>query len=169
MQLVSQKVCTPWTTMPIVHCKERTSWPVVTHLVLRLDNVQDDTDSILVVVPDHALMSVSCIGDHDTVLLRGKLGCMIRINKLHYLLFFHSHILGVLSSSDIHSSVLNDIIFGLTDNFRSGRLGTGLLLLGLLRLLIGLDSVFVLSKIVIRVLVAHLIISGLEIRFLIGS
>ena len=69
MQLVSQKVSALCSTMSIVDSEEGAARPVSRFLKLRLDNIQDDADSVFIVVPYYALMSVCCVRDNHSILL----------------------------------------------------------------------------------------------------
>lgn len=44
--------------MSVIHCKKRTSRPLINLLKLRLDDIENDTDSVFVVVSHNTLMSV---------------------------------------------------------------------------------------------------------------
>ena len=96
--------------MPIVYSKERAPRPFIDLLELWLDNVENYGNSILIIVPDDALMSVSCIrGDHS-ILLAGKLGWVIRVNEPVDLLVFHLHVLLLLLDSHDETSVSDQLV-----------------------------------------------------------
>ena len=68
MKIVSQKISTHIPPMPIIHCKERTFRPWrEMRLVGRTRHVQNDRDSILIVVPNNALVGVCSICPHNSV------------------------------------------------------------------------------------------------------
>ena len=83
--------------MAIIDREKGAPWPKVDLLELRLDDIQDDRHSILVVVAHHTLVSVGCVSDHHTVLLARKLGRIVILAELHDLLFFHLHVLLALA------------------------------------------------------------------------
>ena len=58
VKLVSEVVSTGCATMTVVNSEEGASRPLVDLLELRLNDVENDADSVFVVVPDDALMSV---------------------------------------------------------------------------------------------------------------
>ena len=55
--------------MAIVNGKEGASGPEVNLLELRLDDIEDDGDTVFVVVTNHALVSVGSVRDDDTIFL----------------------------------------------------------------------------------------------------
>ena len=61
VQLIPQVVGTRSPSMPVIHPEEGAARPVSRLLELRLNDVQDDRDAVLVVVADDALMRVGCI------------------------------------------------------------------------------------------------------------
>ena len=54
--------------MAIIDRKQRTPWPKVNNFVFGLYDVQYDTDTILVVLPDHPLVRVGRVSRDDSVL-----------------------------------------------------------------------------------------------------
>ena len=74
MQIVPQVVCTSTAAVPIKDSEEANLRPldVQVHFVLWLEDVENDRDSILVIVPNDALVCVCGIRlDDATLLLRG--------------------------------------------------------------------------------------------------
>lgn len=61
VQLISEIVRTGCPTMPIIDSEEGATWPVWGVLEFGFDDIQDDRDTVLVIVPDNPLMSVCCI------------------------------------------------------------------------------------------------------------
>ena len=53
--------------MAIVYTKERASWPSLMLAMLRFDNVEDDGNSVLIIVTDEALVCISGIGAHYAI------------------------------------------------------------------------------------------------------
>ena len=96
--------------MPIVNCKEGAPGPEINLLELRLDNVKDYRNTVFIVISDHALVSVGCISDNDTVLLASKLGRIVILPELYDLLLLHLHVLFSLTHRHLHASVLDDVV-----------------------------------------------------------
>ena len=61
VQLIPEIVRTGCPTMPIIDSEEGATRPVWGVLELGFYDIQDDGDTVLVVVPDNSLMSVRCI------------------------------------------------------------------------------------------------------------
>ena len=110
MQLVSQEVCACSTSMTIVDSKERTSRPLINLLEFRFDDIQNDGDSIFIVVSDNTLMCISCVAANYSILLAGKLSWMVRTYEAINLFLFHLHIFLLLLNSNYESSIRNQII-----------------------------------------------------------
>jgi hypothetical protein len=81
MELVSQKVRTLGASMTVIDTKKGASRPVGCFFEFRLDDVQDNRDSIFVVIPNNSLVSVSCIGDNDPILFRGIFSRLVSLCK----------------------------------------------------------------------------------------
>ena len=79
-------------------------------LELGFDNVENDADSVLIVVPDDALVSVGCIAADHSILLAGKLGRVVAGNIPIDLLLLHLHILLLLLNRHYESSVSYQVI-----------------------------------------------------------
>ena len=105
MQLISQKISTSLTTMPIINSEEGTPRPVVYCFKFRLDYVQDDRNSVFVVIPYHALVSISRICHNHSIFLASIFSCIIVLFEPIYLIFLHLLILFTLFISHFHSSV----------------------------------------------------------------
>ena len=120
--------------MAIVDSKEGASRPLLHLLELWLDDVEDNAHSVLVVVPHNSLVSVCRITAYHSILLAGKLGWVIWIDKPVNLLLLHLHVLLLLLSCHNEAPVGNQLILG----FRLGHptwIVAPLLLLGALLLL----------------------------------
>lgn len=113
MKLVSKIVSTCGSSVTIIHCEKGASWPFVDLLELWFDDVQDDAYSVLVVVTDDALMSISRIATHHSILLASKLGWMIWGNKSVDLLLFHFHVFLLLLVGHDEATVSNQLILWL--------------------------------------------------------
>jgi hypothetical protein len=61
----------------VVNTEERTFGPLLSLPGLWLNNVQDNTDSILVVVSHKALVSISCVCSHDAVPFEAELSSLV--------------------------------------------------------------------------------------------
>ena len=115
VKLIPQVVGARSSTMPIVDREEGAPWPVVNLLEFGLDDVENDRDSIFVVVPNHALMRVSRVCHNDAVLLAGELGRVVALLESGDLLLFHLLVLVSLTHRHFHTSVLYNFI----ETFRS--------------------------------------------------
>ena len=74
VKIVTQVVCTGCTAVSIEDTKEAYLWPFCSDvcLALRLEDVQDDGNAILIVVSNDALIGIGCVGfDHAALFLRG--------------------------------------------------------------------------------------------------
>jgi hypothetical protein len=61
VQLIPEIVRTGRPTMPVIDPEEGATWPVGGVLELGLNDIQDDGDAVLVIVPDNTLMGIRCI------------------------------------------------------------------------------------------------------------
>lgn len=73
MQMVLEEVGTHASSMAIVDRKERTLWPCGRILLLRSCHVQDDGDSVFVIISLDTLMGISRITGYQTMWLWSKL------------------------------------------------------------------------------------------------
>jgi len=110
VQLVPEEISTSSTTMTIINSKEGASWPFVNLLEFRFDNIQDNRNSIFIIVPYNTLMSICCIAADDSILLACKLGWMIWIDKSVNLLLFHLHVLLLLLDGHDEASISNELV-----------------------------------------------------------
>jgi hypothetical protein len=81
VKLVPEVVGTGSATMAVIDSKEGAAGPVGGLLEFGLDDVQDDGDSILVVVSYDALMGVGSVRSHNAVPLTREFGRLIRLDK----------------------------------------------------------------------------------------
>ena len=117
MKLVSKVVSTGCSTMAIIHSEEWASRPLVHLFELWLDDVEDDADSVLIIISHNSLMSVSWIAAHHSVLFASKLGWMVRIDISVNLFLLHLHIFLLLLCSHDEASIGDQLVLG----FRLGQ------------------------------------------------
>lgn len=109
MKLVSEEVRAPSSCVAIINGKYRTSWPIVNLLKRGLDDVQNDRYSVLIVGPNHALVSVSGVRNHNSVFFARKLsGLVVALESLN-LRLFQGNVLVTLLDSHLHVSVLYNL------------------------------------------------------------
>ena len=113
MQLISEEIGTSCASMAVINSEEGASWPVFNLLELRLDNIQNNRDSIFVIIPDNTLMCICSITANNTVLLASEFRWMVRRNITIYLLLFHPHVFRLLLDSHDKSSVRGQLILAL--------------------------------------------------------
>lgn len=75
--------------MPIIDRKKTAARPHLNFFKLGLNDVQDDTDSVFVVVAHHTLVSIRCISDNDAIFFASKLGWVVMLLKFGYLHALH--------------------------------------------------------------------------------
>jgi len=107
VELVPQEVGTCGSSMAIVHCEKGTPGPLVHLLELWLDDVENNANSVLIVISHDTLMSVGRIATYHSILLAGKLGRMVAINVPFYLFLLHFHVFLLLLDSHDKSSISN--------------------------------------------------------------
>lgn len=71
MQVISKVVRTSRASMPVKYSKEADLWPLDVYicLVLWLKDVENDRDSILIIVSDDPLVGIGCIGFYYSAFL----------------------------------------------------------------------------------------------------
>lgn len=94
--------------MAIINSEETASGPHVNLLELGLNNVQDNTDAIFIIIADHALVGVRRIGYNDSVFFTGKLRWVVLRLEFCYLLILHLHVLFPLLNCHFHASVVHN-------------------------------------------------------------
>ena len=119
MQLVSQEISTLCSTMPIIDCKERASRPVINLFEFRFDYIEDNRNTVFIVVSYHSLMSVGSISHNYAVFLWGKLCRVVILSELHNLFLLHFTVFLSLSHSHFHSTIHYNTILVLWINFNS--------------------------------------------------
>jgi hypothetical protein len=81
MQLVPEVVSTGGTPVAVIDPEEGAAGPVGGLLEFRLDDIQNDRYSILIVISNDSLMCVRCVRGHYTVSLTCKLGRLVGLNE----------------------------------------------------------------------------------------
>jgi hypothetical protein len=82
VQLISKVVGTLRTPVAVIDGKERASGPNIYLLELGLDDVQNDADSVFIVVANHALVRICCVSGDNAIFLRGKFSGVVILFKL---------------------------------------------------------------------------------------
>ncbi len=83
VELVAQVVCTGRTPVAVVDSEEGAAGPELGLFKFRLDYVQNDRYTVLVVVPDDTLMRVSCIRGYNSISLARIFGGLIALSELN--------------------------------------------------------------------------------------
>ena len=73
MQVVSEELSASITSMAVIDSEEGALGPDFVLTVLWLHDVEDDGDSVLVVIPDETLVSIGGICPHDPISLERAL------------------------------------------------------------------------------------------------
>ena len=81
VKLVPEVVSTGGPSVAVIDSKERAAGPVSGLLEFRLDDVEYNGDSILIVISNDTLVGVCCVRSHNTVALACKLGWLVRLDK----------------------------------------------------------------------------------------
>lgn len=110
MELVPKVISALGPTVAIIDREEGTTGPHINLLEFGLNNVENDADPVLVVVADHALMSVRSVCHDHSIFLRCKLSRVVLRLELQYLLVLHLHVLFPLLHGHLHSSVVDDSV-----------------------------------------------------------
>ena len=113
MQLVPEEVSACSSSMAVINSEEGAPWPLIDLFEFRLDDVQDDRNSILIVIPDDSLMCVGRVAADDPVLLASELGRMIRLNIPLDLLLLHLHVFLLLLDSHDEATVSDQLVLAL--------------------------------------------------------
>jgi len=98
--------------MSIINRKERASRPLLHLLKLRFNNIKYNRDPILIVIPDNALMGISTVTIHHSILLAGEFGRMIGVCESLDLLLLHLHVLLLLLGCHDEPTVGNQVLVG---------------------------------------------------------
>jgi len=110
VQLISKVVSAGSSSVAVVDCEERAPRPLVDLFELWLDDVKNDADSILVIVPNDALVSVGRVAAHHSILFAGKFGRMVRVDESVNLLLLHFHVLLLLLCCHYKATVGHQLV-----------------------------------------------------------
>jgi len=78
MQIISEVICAICSTMAVIYAKKWASWPRTILLIwLGLQDVQNNWHSVFIVVPDEALVGVSCVASNHSISLARCFGWLI--------------------------------------------------------------------------------------------
>lgn len=78
--------------------------------MLGLQYIQNYRYSILIIIPDHALVSVGRVRDNHAVFLACKFGRIIILLESGNLSLFHLDVFVSLVSCHFHATILNDVL-----------------------------------------------------------
>lgn len=106
--MVSEEICALSTTVAVIDRKKGTPWPEFKLLELRLDDVQDNWDSVFIVVAHHALVGIGCVRSHYSIFLARKFSWVVSLFESLDLSFLHGNVLFSLAQSHLHTSVLHN-------------------------------------------------------------
>jgi len=67
MQVISQEISTSRSSMTIIHSEERAFWPFLFEAVLRFLNIENDWDSILIIISNYSLICICGISWNKAV------------------------------------------------------------------------------------------------------
>ena len=77
VEVVSQELGTGTATVPIVDAEEGTRWPRFVLSMLRLHYIEDDGNSVFVVITNQALVRVGGVGPYNAITLIAALGWLV--------------------------------------------------------------------------------------------
>jgi hypothetical protein len=69
VQIISQEVCTCSSSMTVKHAKEGTFGPLLSLSRVRFQNIENDTNSVLIIGSNDSLVGVGSISSHYSILL----------------------------------------------------------------------------------------------------
>mmetsp|Transcript_19643 Transcript_19643/g.30295 ORF Transcript_19643/g.30295 Transcript_19643/m.30295 type:complete len:201 (-) Transcript_19643:1586-2188(-) len=113
VELVSQEISASGASVAIVDCEEGAPGPLLHLLELRLNDVEDNGDSVFVVVTNDTLVSISCIATNHPVLLASELGWVVGLNEAINLFLLHLHVLLLLLYRHDESAILRQGVLAL--------------------------------------------------------
>ena len=73
MQLLFEEIGSLGNPVAIINSKKRTPWPEANFLECGFNDAQNNRHSVLIVVPDHALVSVGGVRSHHAFFLLANL------------------------------------------------------------------------------------------------
>jgi len=82
VEIITKKICTVNSSMPVINPEERTLGPVLFTSTLWFHYVQDYRDSVLVVVSYYALICIRTICFYNTIPLRRRLWLLMVRHQL---------------------------------------------------------------------------------------
>ena len=125
MKIVSKKLGASTSTMTVINTEEWALWPIFRLSMFRFDDVKYDANSILIIVPNQALVCVCCVCSYDTVSLETTFCCLMIWNhnsntrlqsqRYFFLRIFKHHLVRVKHSQRFYLRRLAWVV----DNFLS--------------------------------------------------
>ena len=110
MKLIPKIICTRCSTMPIIDCKERAPGPFFNLFEFWFDYIQNNWNSIFIIVPDNSLMGIGWIAAHHSILFASKLcwvvGCYVPVD----LVLLHFHVFLLLLKGHDEPSVSHKLV-----------------------------------------------------------
>ena len=91
--------------MAVINGEEGASWPIFYRFEFRFNDIQNNADSIFIIIPNHALVSVGGIGYDNSVFLTSELSCVVVLFEAVDLIFFHLLILLALFICHFHPTI----------------------------------------------------------------
>ena len=94
MQAIPQKISTSTPTVSIINTKEWTSGPMFIFAIGRFQNIQNNRDSIFIVISHKTLICVCCIGSYYSVSFYWML-CWLMIWYYYFMSWLKRHLIGM--------------------------------------------------------------------------
>lgn len=108
VQLVSEEIGALGAPVAVVNGKKGTPRPWVRLLELGLNHVQNNRDSVLIVVSNHTLVSVGCVRGYHSVPFARKFRGVVETFEFFDLGFLQRYVLVALHHSHLNASVLHN-------------------------------------------------------------
>jgi len=105
MELISKKVSTCRSTMTIIDSKKRASGPIINLFKFWFNYIKNNWYSVLIIIPDNTLMSISWITTDNTILFACKFCRVIRSYESVDLFLLHFYVFLLLLNSHYKSSI----------------------------------------------------------------
>ena len=105
MKLISKIISTSSSTMAIIDREEGAPWPFFDLFKLWFNDIQNDWNSIFIVISDNSLMGIGWITTDNTILFAGELCWMIWGDISIDLVLFHFHVLLLLLHGHNETSI----------------------------------------------------------------
>jgi hypothetical protein len=77
VKIISQELRTSATTMPVIDSEIRAFRPVFVLSMFRFNNIQNNRDSVFIVISNQSLVGISGIGSYDSVSLKTAFSLLI--------------------------------------------------------------------------------------------